>query len=110
MRRADLARSDFAVAALLFSIGLVVAALAAAVLIAYHDGPQVLRLAGPNHLQYDTAWIVLLCGTSLVAYALRLRGTARLLASGAMLISALRIAGYVAPQAVSVIQSWPTLG
>ncbi len=102
MKRADLSRSDFAVAGLLFAIGLVVAALAAAVLIAYHDGPQVLRLSGAHHLQYDTAWIVLLCGMSLVAYAARLRGGARLLACGAMLISALRIAGYVAPHAVSV--------
>jgi PAS domain S-box-containing protein len=101
MLRPDSSRSEFGVAALLIAIGLVVAALAATVLVTYHDGPEVLRLSGADRLQYDTAWIILLCGMSLLTYAVRFRGMARLFAAGAMLISVLRIAGYVAPQTVS---------
>jgi PAS domain S-box-containing protein len=101
MKHPHLTRPDLGAAALLFTIGLVVGTLALAVLISYHDGPDVLRLSGTDRLQYDTAWIILLCGVSLLTYAVRLRGAARLFAGGAMLISALRIAGYIVPQIVT---------
>ena len=95
-------RSDFWVAALLLAIGLMVAALAISALVSYHDGPAFLQLPGIVRLQYDTAWVALLCGASLMTYAGGLHTVARLCAIAAILISGLRIAGYLFPQAVSV--------
>lgn len=85
---------------------MVVAALAVAVLVTYHNGPAVFRLPGADRLQYDNAWVVLCVGLSLILYALRMRGAGRLFAVAAMLISSLRIAAYVFP---AVITTHPML-
>jgi PAS domain S-box-containing protein len=95
-------RSDFWVAALLLAIGLMAAALAISALVSYHNGPAFLQLPGVARLQYDTAWVALLCGGSLMMYAGGLHIVARLCAIAAILISGLRVAGYLFPQAVSV--------
>src|SRR5450631_2659435 len=101
MTTADSSRADLAVAAMLFVIGVVVGSLATMALTSYHGGPALLRVSGAYRLQYDTAWILLLCGMSLVTYAVSFRGIARILAGGAALIGALRIAVYLVPQALS---------
>jgi hypothetical protein len=96
-----LARPDFGVLALLIAIGMVVAALAVAVLVTYHNGPAVLRLLGADRLQYDNAWVVLCVGLSLILYALRMRALGKLCAVLAMLISGLRVIAYVFPSAIT---------
>jgi PAS domain S-box-containing protein len=101
MQKSDLSSSDLWVAALLFAVGLVVASFAIAVLMSYHNGPQVFQLPGVDRLQYDTAWIVALSGISLLTCAIGLRIVGRLCAFGVIIVSALRIAGYVLPQLVS---------
>ena len=86
MPRIAPSRPDFGVLALLLAIGMVVAALAVAVLVTYHNGPAVLRLLGADRLQYDNAWVLLSIGFSLIMYALRMRALGRVCAGAAMLI------------------------
>ena len=102
MQKPDLSRSDLWVATLLFAVGLVVASFAVAVLVTYHNGPQLFQMSGVDRLQYDTAWIIALSGISLLTYAAGLRTVGRLCASAVIIISGLRIAGYILPQLVSV--------
>ena len=97
MPRIAPSRPDFGVLALLLAIGMVVAALAVAVLVTYHNGPAVLRLLGADRLQYDNAWVVLSIGLSLIMYALRMRALGRVCAgaaSGAGAVLALASAGF----------------
>ncbi len=102
MQRLALARPDIWISALLFAIGLVIASFAVSVLVTYHNGPQILQIAGLDRLQYDTAWVIVLCGASLLTYATGLRAAGRLCATVVFLIGSLRIAGYVFPQVVGV--------
>src|SRR5258705_3410718 len=101
MPRFALSRPDFGVLALLFAIGMVVAALAVAVLVTYHNGPTVLRLLGADRLQYDNAWVVLCVGLSLIMYALRMHALVRLCAVAAMLISGLPLPAFIFPSAIT---------
>ena len=84
--RPDLPRSELWVAALLFAVGALVGALAAAMIVTYHDGAALGGLSNANRLQYDTAWIILLDGVSLVMFALARRRIAKLFAIVAALI------------------------
>jgi PAS domain S-box-containing protein len=101
MTGTDWSRTEFGVAAMLFAVGLVAGTVGALALLSYHGLPTALHLAGASRLQYDSAWTILFCGLSLVTYAVRLRGTARILAGITVIISAVRLAGYAFPQAIS---------
>ena len=55
MQRIAPSRPDFGVLALLLAIGMVVAALAVAVLVTYHNGPAVLRLLAKRNKELGSA-------------------------------------------------------
>ncbi len=100
--RPDLPRSELWVAALLFAVGALVGALAAAMIVTYHDGASLGGLSNANRLQYDTAWIIFLDGVSLVMFALARRRIAKLFAIAAALISLVRIAAYFFPGTIAI--------
>jgi PAS domain S-box-containing protein len=97
MESADHSHAAIWVAALHFAIGLGVAVFGTAVLVTYHNGLPLLQFPGGDRLQYDTAWVIVLDGVSLLLYALTLRVVAKLCAAVTVLISGLRLVAYVLP-------------
>jgi len=93
-------RTDNLIAALLLAVGAVVAAFAGATLVAYHQGPEALRITGAPPMQYDTAWIVELYGAGFMLYALRVRAVARMCALAGTFVGLLGIAAFAFPRAI----------
>jgi PAS domain S-box-containing protein len=96
--RIVLRRPEIWTAALLFATGLVVAALAAATLVAYHHGPAMLSVRGFPPLQYDTAWIVLAYGIALVLYALQRPAIAHVFTGLGAVIGLAGVLGFMLPE------------
>jgi hypothetical protein len=89
--------------AILFgSTGVVVIAVAAWVIAAWHRVVMATPSLGVPHLQYDTAWAFVFCGAALVAYALQLRRLGRVCSAVPIALGAIRLAAYLAPGTIGI--------
>src|SRR4030081_2193340 len=88
--------------AILFgAVGAIVLIVSGWVIAAWHLLVIATPSLGVPHLQYDTAWAFAFCGATLIAYALRMR-TGRLLACAPLVLGAIRLIAYLAPQTVGI--------
>ena len=82
--------------------GLVVVAIAAWVIAAWHQLVLATPSVGVPQLQYDTAWAFAFCGAALIAYALHLRRVGRLCAAVPIALGVIRLIAYVVPGAIKI--------
>ncbi len=89
--------------AILFaSVGLMVIAVAAWVVAAWHQLVMATPSLDVPHLQYDTAWAFAFCGAALLAYALQLRHLGRLCSAVPITLGAIRLVAYLVPGSIGI--------
>jgi two-component system, NarL family, sensor histidine kinase UhpB len=84
----------------LFAIGLAVAAMAGLMIASWHSTEPLAPAF--ERVQYDTAWVFLFCGSTLLLHAIGMRRAARLCAAVPVLLGAVRLIAYLAPGTVPV--------
>ena len=85
---------------MLLAIGVAISAIAGWMIAGWHST----ELAAPafERVQYDTAWMFAFCGATLALHAIGLRRAARLCAAVPILLGALRLIAYVAPDTIPI--------
>ncbi|HKE39002.1 MAG TPA: PAS domain S-box protein [Casimicrobiaceae bacterium] len=95
--RIKLSRGEPWVAALLFSLGVAIAAIAGLMIRSWHTGEAPPIAPAVEAIQYDTAWVFAFCGMALALQALGWARTARLFAAVPIVIAGLRLVAAIAP-------------
>src|SRR5215472_10172811 len=95
--RIRLSRGEPWLAAVLFSIGVAIAAIAGLMIRSWHTGEAPPTAPAVEAIQYDTAWVFAFCGMALALQALGWARTARLLAAVTIVLAGLRLIAAIAP-------------